>query len=315
MRSKRLCFSRSVNTVQKAVKRVCIPRRHHYIPVFYLKQWTGADGRLCEFSRPYDLVKPRMTRPRRTAYEYDLYKIQGTEHEFSQATELRFLKRVDQLAADALQILLHGSGHITEPLKSGWSRFIMSLLQRTPERIEWIGENVDLHYNQRLADIEVKYTELRKPSDPPTFADYMSSVDPVAREKAKAILLQKICDLPIVGQRINNMSWHVIEMNMVPYPLFTSDRPVVMTNGIAYPTSYIVIPLTPRHMFLAVNNVEMEAQLRIALDRGDLYEHINNMVVSQAHKYVYATDDTLLPFVEAHLRKRTPSGRRASPST
>jgi hypothetical protein len=26
------------------------PIRHHYIPVFYLKKWTGPDGRLCEYS-------------------------------------------------------------------------------------------------------------------------------------------------------------------------------------------------------------------------------------------------------------------------
>ena len=33
--------------------------KHHYLPVFYLKQWAGKDGRLCEFSRPYKNVKPK----------------------------------------------------------------------------------------------------------------------------------------------------------------------------------------------------------------------------------------------------------------
>src|SRR5580704_19752927 len=28
-------------------------KKHHYIPVFYLKKWTAQDGRLWEFSRPY----------------------------------------------------------------------------------------------------------------------------------------------------------------------------------------------------------------------------------------------------------------------
>jgi hypothetical protein len=32
--------------------------RHHYIPIFYLKQWARDDGMLCEFSKPYDSVKP-----------------------------------------------------------------------------------------------------------------------------------------------------------------------------------------------------------------------------------------------------------------
>jgi hypothetical protein len=31
--------------------------KHHYIPVFYLKQWTNRDGILCEYSRKYKEVK------------------------------------------------------------------------------------------------------------------------------------------------------------------------------------------------------------------------------------------------------------------
>jgi len=42
--------------------------KHHYIPVFYLKQWAGVDGRVCEFSKPYDRVKPRRAHPDGTAY-------------------------------------------------------------------------------------------------------------------------------------------------------------------------------------------------------------------------------------------------------
>jgi Protein of unknown function (DUF4238) len=51
--------------------------KHHYIPVFYLKQWAGADGRICEFSRPYDRVKARRVFPDATAYVHGLNKIWG----------------------------------------------------------------------------------------------------------------------------------------------------------------------------------------------------------------------------------------------
>jgi hypothetical protein len=43
-------------------------QKHHYIPEFYLKQWAGPDGRLCEFSRPYKRVLPRMTHPGGTGF-------------------------------------------------------------------------------------------------------------------------------------------------------------------------------------------------------------------------------------------------------
>ena len=36
------------------------PRDHHFIPAFYLKQWTGLDGKLVEYSRKGGklIVKP-----------------------------------------------------------------------------------------------------------------------------------------------------------------------------------------------------------------------------------------------------------------
>ncbi|RWO35013.1 MAG: DUF4238 domain-containing protein [Mesorhizobium sp.] len=83
------------------------PKKHHYIPVFYLKRWAGEDGRLCEFSRPYDhRVKPRRTHPAGTGYEENLYSMQGFEPELAQQIEERFFKFTDSLAADALDRLV-----------------------------------------------------------------------------------------------------------------------------------------------------------------------------------------------------------------
>ena len=41
---------------------MAVGQKHHYLPVFYLKQWAGPDRRLCEFSRPHKVVKPSATR-------------------------------------------------------------------------------------------------------------------------------------------------------------------------------------------------------------------------------------------------------------
>ena len=60
--------------------------KHHYIPVFYLRQWTGADGRLCEFSKPYDRVKPRRVNPDGTAYVRGLNTVPGMAPEDASTT-------------------------------------------------------------------------------------------------------------------------------------------------------------------------------------------------------------------------------------
>jgi hypothetical protein len=54
------------------------PRKHHFVPSYYLKQWNGADSQLCE----YKLVRPgkvvsKSTPSTATGFERDLYKIEG----------------------------------------------------------------------------------------------------------------------------------------------------------------------------------------------------------------------------------------------
>jgi len=116
-------------------------RKHHYIPQFYLKRWMNATGRVCEFSRPYTLVVPRMIHPDGTGYESDLYTVKNAPSEQSHFMEDYFFRTVDQLASDASEIILRGQfPHLDHDKKSAWSRFVMSLIHRNPEKVAWIGE-------------------------------------------------------------------------------------------------------------------------------------------------------------------------------
>jgi hypothetical protein len=73
--------------------------KHHYIPRFYLKRWTNANGRLCEFSRPYDKVKARMTSPKGTGYIPNLYTLPNLDPDLADDWERRFFLRLDDRAA------------------------------------------------------------------------------------------------------------------------------------------------------------------------------------------------------------------------
>lgn len=224
-----------------------------------------------------------MTHPKGTAYQYDLYKLKGLPESSNQALEERFMRRVDQLASDALHLLIHGSEtDLTTDLKSGWARFILSLVHRHPEKVSWIGVEIAARFQKRLTDAS-------------------------ALEKAKALLLLNIIDSQNVGSfMIERLNWFVVKLLNPKWKLLTSDRPIVMTNGVGYPTSYLMLPIDPTHLFIAVPNFDMEWQLRNALEEGHLVEHVNRTVASQAKRYVYYQDDSVLPFVEGCLgRGRT----------
>ena len=112
--------------------------KHHYIPVFYLKQWAGPDQRVCEYSRPYKIVKPKRVHPDGTGYVRGLYTVPGAEPNVAEFIEREFLKPTDSVASDVLRLLLTGQQiDWTTITRSAWSRFIISLMLRNPSM--WQG--------------------------------------------------------------------------------------------------------------------------------------------------------------------------------
>ena len=142
--------------------------KHHYIPVFYLQQWADARSRLIEFSRqgPDRAVKTRPTSPSGTGYVRGLYRMDDIDPNVVNAIEILFLKPSDGLAAEALQCFLEerefpNSG----PMRTSWSRFMLSLMIRYPEAVA--------HMKIRLrANVEKMYEQTRKPDEPATFAEF-----------------------------------------------------------------------------------------------------------------------------------------------
>jgi hypothetical protein len=88
------------------------PRKHHYVPVCYLKQWASTDDRrLCEHKLipgGYG-VKPRRTSPDGTGYQIDLYRIDGVPDDIAQDFEKRFMHLVDTDASRALERIIAGT--------------------------------------------------------------------------------------------------------------------------------------------------------------------------------------------------------------
>jgi hypothetical protein len=103
-----------------------------------------------------------------------------------------------------------------------------------------------------------------------------------------------------------SFKWRTATVHSAKYPLLTSDRPVIMTNGLVRPDAHIVLPISPRHLFIATKNEET-FQAISSMPTEQLAKAVNNQVAQQAHKFVYGTDDRQLRFVANRLGKRMPS--------
>ena len=116
-----------------------MPRDHHYIPIFLLRQWTNSAGKLIEYSRKHNRFIGKLVGPAGTAFERDLNAFPELPAEQSQHIESIFLNYSDAIAAKALAIHLGHSDATWDPeLRSGWSRFVMGLQHRHPNAMREI---------------------------------------------------------------------------------------------------------------------------------------------------------------------------------
>jgi hypothetical protein len=273
--------------------------KHHYIPVFYLKQWAGSDGRVCEFSKPYDRVKPKRVHPDGTAYVHGLNTIPGLPAHEADFLESYFFRLTDNFAAMALRILLSGDEILdfSQDVKSGWSRFITSLMMRNPESVARSMAAAEALYRQSRDELYADYLQHRKMTDPLTYEEYAAQNSPNPAGRGGAILLQKVIDNPEIGKHINNMRWIVLKAHSPKFTLLTSDRPVVMTNGMKD------VPISPWHVFIATDNAKTERFIESVFARGQMIQQVNERLALQARKYVYGMSDAQLTFVSRRLGK------------
>ena len=133
--------------------------KHHFIPVFYLKQWCAADEKVCEYRRRYHGSVPKRVFPDATGYVHGLYSVPGLPKEDEQYVEKRFMARIDSDAATALQWMLDETRpleNLPDRLKVRWAQFVYSMTFRTPNIIT----RMQLQMDERVAAGTLKQPEI-----------------------------------------------------------------------------------------------------------------------------------------------------------
>jgi len=104
------------------------------MPVFLLKQWTGPEGKLIEFTIKSGKLIAKPVGPRSTGFEVDLYAFDELPPDVRQFVEEEFFNYADNIAAIAHERLLaHDLDDWSAELKSGWSRFVIGVHLRHPD--------------------------------------------------------------------------------------------------------------------------------------------------------------------------------------
>jgi hypothetical protein len=274
-------------------------QKHHYIPVFYLKAWANKNRQIVEFKQPLPndrTVKAQRKHPDGTGYIRGLYTLPGVKPEFADAIEQVFLKAVDNIAADAHKRLLKQDLHDWSiEMRSGWSRFILGMLIRSPASLTNIRNRLFDGLEKEWDRLRAEHERTKTPEEPS-----WRELDQKLVQRHVIILLQNLIDNERIGATINMMKWSVLDVSRSKYRFVTSDRPVAMIPGLGTDRGLIVMPLSPTKVFLASQNLARPAQLE-QIDARDLVRHVNLAVVRPAIKYAWASDESQIALMQAHM--------------
>lgn len=283
--------------------RMSTPRDHHFIPVFYLKEWAGPNGKLIQYSRPHPrkfAIKP--VGPRATGFETDLYGFPDLPNELAQFLESKFLARTDELAALVHNKLLDGTAAPwTSETRSAWSRFAINFLIRHPHPFAEIRSVAYDCWLKPDSITQTEYERIKQPEDPPTFEEWVLAQGDHLADRIRIRLIQGVMDNEPAGEKFNAMLWSVLDLSKSKFHLLTSDWPLYREiNG---KEKLFALPISPTALFTAVTRAATFEKMR--RDKpDDVVRHINAGVVSAARLYVYASDGSQERFVRNRMSTR-----------
>lgn len=258
-----------------------IPRKHHYLPRFYLERWAR-NGEVIRYIRPRGSEGPldcKSKAPAGIAYERDLYQLPDiTDPAESQQIELRFFQGIDDRAATALQRL--DAGATLGPTdRAALARFMISLLHRSPSRLGAIRR------------------ELAEQRDETAFKNLKGiELEQVLKSMANR-LLEMLVGSDEAARLLSQLVPHPITLHRARKQLLTSDRPVSVSAQLVSHDAFMILPHAPDRLIVFTKVPEI-ARSFATQDQDVLIKGINRAVVEQAEDIIIAADRHAIRMVD-----------------
>jgi Protein of unknown function (DUF4238) len=285
-----------------------VAEANHYIPIFYQKRWAvNADKRVCVYSRPHKRPHAQRKHPGGVGYQFDLYTVTNGDAAVASYLEQQFFKVTDDMGSKALAVI--EAGQWQQPMdirvRSGWTRFIMSLMHRNPEQIGSSLETVSRYVLILKPQYEKLYQNKKDASHPPTFEKFWHRILPEVVGRTWIKMVQSTIDNKVAGPHFNSLIWRVLDFKS-SRTFLTGDRPIIMTNGMLKNDSHLAIPIGPRKLFAAAHtNNWADALVRDKAD--DVVAFVNDKIVRQARRFCIGINDSQLSFFAKRFGEMLPS--------
>ncbi len=217
--------------------------------------------------------------------------------------EKSYLKELDTKAAQVHQKMISNQPFaLTGDARLIWSRFLVSLMLRTPTMVRQIrqrGEEALLGEMDRDA---TEYDNARGGTDPATLRQLFELLLPHLPRDFGVLTLPQIIESEVLNGALLGSHWKMIGIPAtIPRTFVLGDRPLIYTGKMA--SSYLVsLPISPRRVFFSFNHANTGKNLdRIGPSR--LVRNLNVATARRAERHVFATDDSEAHNVKTNLSR------------
>jgi hypothetical protein len=202
--------------------------------------------------------------------------------------EQKFFDYADRTASQALGMLLdeHPKSLWSSEMLSAWARFLVGIHTRHPDAIPELKAYARAVLASRPEESQQMYEGIREPGDPATFAEWVAANDPLAPHRFTLELMMGAIDNEFVGARLIEMHWGIIDVSATPRRFVTSDRPVAFYL-LDQPVGSVTMPISPRKLFVAVNDQQYIDKVRLKKPR-EIVDAINLDNIRRARRFVWA---------------------------
>jgi Protein of unknown function (DUF4238) len=272
-----------------------------------MKPWTGVDGKVVEYRQPHkELLEERST-PKQTGFAKHLYANENKDDPAEkQALESGFMSWVDNNASNAHQHLLVSQREtMATDLIIDWTRFLMSLLHRSPDRIAYLNAKISTYDLELVSDIKERYHQHRGPNDPETFEDWLELRPNLLTDSVPDIrvgLLRSLIDSPRVGTVLANMKWEVIRFASPKFGFLTGDLPLMISDGLESEKSFVLLAISPKDLFVAATKRATIEYFRSQTQKA-LETACNDACVRQSRHVIVAANGAQRTFISKRFLK------------
>lgn len=268
------------------------PRKHHYLPSFFQRNWAGLDGKVERFIPTHrDKLIRRRVSPNEAAFERDLYA--DPRHSPSQWSaqklELELFQRIDSEAADALALLCSDVTAVSDKsVRRAWARFIRSMMHRTPTHLSATLALYDKIWHQKSPTTQEQYEKIRLPGFPEAVEDYLKALDPnIVRDTAFDLLFSSL-NSDNLAEYMANQIWKIFNIEVSKFQLYLSDNPVILVP-MKTPNGHVAIPLGPSQLLVITEHLHVIREIS-DISVNELARKANVLSVERACHCVIASD-------------------------